>query len=1138
MITKSSPKKNILSPAELQEKTRKEREITIRSKKLLARLSVRPNERQSLIEYSELAYAQKQYECAAEYAERIIKMDESRGTPPAALYIRKGKALFRAWEQNGDYSLLKRALEGYRNAMLDHHVARNRQCYFELATIQYRLGDYQNALDTFGAAMVLFHGDIKNREHDDNTDWMYIAQYSIAHIMFLAGKSDEARALYMELMLTPMKLKVDPGPDSIISIPLRFTNIGITLEIALIMKRNKVEHTLALNLLRETWLRMDKFHKNFEDYSEERGLMKTIVDETKESFHGFNASKVNDIDTPKTKGDKHNLSDMIDGLNDFIDFRFGMKSFEEWIVNSDVMKKIGDYFKSEYNMVFAAEWYGFAGELCGGYDNLKTIAEKRYLCDVVLLRGECLATLGDFNASEHCAHFVFKYRPSDMACVMRCARCCRKHIPENEEIFAQMLKVTYLMTLIRGCIRARTVARRQKAARRLYKAATSINSFFRMVLMRNRMAGEVASAMGIIHATHRARRLLKNHQVLRSGHEALQNWFQIWNPSATALQHACMSWYYKRRFGAFRRGLKQLKGIGLGMLARSRLRRQVASIQQELDLLPDADTRCMIQLELAHHFEEGKKSKNFADISLYVDICRKPLLRLTAGVRTVTGVTAEDNYNNKTDVSFASPELTIQHSRGVGVLSEPSYGSPLKFKQRIFRRTANQVGGDNGAVWFVDNVVPDFIQPAMASKSLSISDMNMSAPSDHPPGLPAFGLPDGSPNRFTHVLGSTLEQNSISERIDIRNGSNWLHSSHNKVNFPAFVPRTIQELEEYLARAPEEDVLSIVSRRSLLSDPTAQWIPFSVLPDPSIARLLCCSLLTITSPSFCLLDALRVKHVVEASSNRLWANLRGLSLIECTRITAEGLLILLRLPAPSLKSLSVTGSGVYGQTYRIAAFLGRSLAGVKSPYEVPRSVFNQNSLMRNFTLKNLTKIIFEDEPSLGDRGVIDLLKYLQYNGMIEHLVFVRCRLTERTSSQILKYLGTSASIRTINLNGNLLHYAAVLSLVRAIGSMGNRGQFRSMKVCNMEPALTLQDCIKLKEKALEFNGSLRIDAPMIMATMESADYLRKQLEIEDVSFVNVDRSFDEMVEGNRALGLGNFGNERLAMTAFLKTIYL
>ena len=117
--------------------------------------------------------------------------------------------------------------------------------------------------------------------------------------MFLCGQGDAATEIYEELMLTPVHLRCHPEPDSIVMLPLYFTNIGITLEKALIMRRTGQE-ALAIALLQETWSRMDKFHTNFEDLSHEvqagRKRKPILVAEENILYSGWNSGSHAHVD--------------------------------------------------------------------------------------------------------------------------------------------------------------------------------------------------------------------------------------------------------------------------------------------------------------------------------------------------------------------------------------------------------------------------------------------------------------------------------------------------------------------------------------------------------------------------------------------------------------------------------------------------------------------------------------------------------------------------------------------------------------------------------------------------------------------------------------------------------------------------
>ena len=52
------------------------------------------------------------------------------------------------------------------------------------------------------------------------------------------------------------------------------------------------------------------------------------------------------------------------------------------------------------------------------------------------------------------------------------------------------------------------------------------------------------------------------------------------------------------------------------------------------------------------------------------------------------------------------------------------------------------------------------------------------------------------------------------------------------------------------SRRSGEDVISMISVKSTMDDPHYKWVPFSILPDEAVIRLLTCTSLVITSPSF------------------------------------------------------------------------------------------------------------------------------------------------------------------------------------------------------------------------------------------------------------------------------------------------
>ena len=280
------------------------------------------------------------------------------------------------------------------------------------------------------------------------------------------------------------------------------------------------------------------------------------------------------------------------------------------------------------------------------------------------------------------------------------------------------------------------------------------------------------------------------------------------------------------------------------------------------------------------------------------------------------------------------------------------------------------------------------------------------------------------------------------------------------------------------------------------------------------------------------MDAQRICHVVNASQNRLWANIRALS-VYGTRLGDAGVLTLLKLPAPSLRALSFTSTRC---THHVANFIGKSLVGHESPFEVPLKLLHQldnSGHGRNVSYQNLVKVTFEDEPVLGDRGAIELLRLLQYNGTIKHVVLRRCALGTRTAAQMSQFIGLSEPIRTVNLNGNMLDAAAVLKLMRTIGSMGNRGPLRHLHAAAQDPSLSLEAFKDLKLQGVKLG--LEMDVPAITAAMETADYLKQQLLAEEEAFSRIQKSFDKLASTEAAF---RRGFKRLAAASFIKQVHL
>lgn len=118
--------------------------------------------------------------------------------------------------------------------------------------------------------------------------------------------------------------------------------------------------------------------------------------------------------------------------------------------------------------------------------------------------------------------------------------------------------------------------KRKQSDIRKAKYATRINSFVRMLLVRNRTVPErLAGAK----ATHIKRLLYQLRGVLKSGQAAIRDWLEIWNVAATSVQKSCIKWLRRRKFLKFFRGMQGMRRMARGQLCRQHLRRLIYSLQ-------------------------------------------------------------------------------------------------------------------------------------------------------------------------------------------------------------------------------------------------------------------------------------------------------------------------------------------------------------------------------------------------------------------------------------------------------------------------------------------------------------------------------------------------------------------------------
>ena len=124
-------------------------------------------------------------------------------------------------------------------------------------------------------------------------------------------------------------------------------------------------------------------------------------------------------------------------------------------------------------------------------------SSRELLLNLSLKSAECLAEMCSFKLAEFHAHKAFHLAPHDMIVVDRAVRCCRPDVLENEMIFAASRSIWKACRRVHNILRGKILKRRLIIEKRKQNCATKINSFFRMVLTRNRTAGDRLSEVSI-----------------------------------------------------------------------------------------------------------------------------------------------------------------------------------------------------------------------------------------------------------------------------------------------------------------------------------------------------------------------------------------------------------------------------------------------------------------------------------------------------------------------------------------------------------------------------------------------------------------------------------------------------------------
>ena len=1010
-----------------REKRKKEIELKSLLKTLRHRLYVRPNDVKSLYRLCIEVYQQGDLFVTILLIRYIKLCNNNKEEVSGDIQLMLGKTYFRRYMKDRYYPHssnemhhdLKNAVLTYKEAVKSPDLRKRNASplpHFELASIQLRRGSYQSALDSIGVALVIFN------DPDEHFEWMVIGHYISAQISLIIGETKQGLKLYRDVLCCPRHVQVDTGNDSILLLTTRVLNVLVSIEIARLHQKDNDKY--YLELYREIYERMKK-----------------------------------------------------PGASKDYDLSFGTKSFEEWYYDYKTFQTLGEMFKNENNFYMAGEMYSVASELYlkkykknnsspNSYknsllDNINTErselndymnnAQMREYLSMVLDSAEAYAEFHCFEESEQRAHYAYHSKPNDVVVIGRAGRCVR-HTKENAEYIRESRIVIKSVFKIQGMLKRKVAIRRRKEAFKIGLIATKIISFFRMVLVRNRTIGFRLGAIPCMLIPYLIKKLDK--KLLKTGKEHLSNWTELWHLSITPLQRLVRLFLRKRAFKKFWGGVKKFKRVFLGQLTRRKLRKEIEDIQLFFDTNPSLDDRI--------EFEKNYKFLFFRGINF------KKTVRISCGISN-TNLNVEHNdtlniTNNTNTAPFSPDNSDIGTGSTFNVTSPPlPIDSLVEPKARNFRSLPPIQHPEEKSL--LSPVKIDYSKVPMtkssklrhdAKKAKSSKTMAILTPLKVPTAHGKFAKagvawfqnskksPKSSASTSTSNIDTlpkaqtfNLSDSTLNDTVKNFNDTNML------ANMNKFKKSIVSNDDELRS---ENDLISLISFKSVSEyHPIVQWAPFGILPDSAILRLLTCTILSVTSPSFTANDAKRICKIVSNIGNvdndlNPWYNIRSL-LVYSTKMGASGLNNIISLGINHLTSLSL---GYIGMNHICGSIIGKQ---IMNTYDGPSSVISSKDC-------RLMKLFIEGEMSFGDRGAVEIFKCLQFNNTLKILSIRDCGLSNRTAVAASRSIVINQTLDTIILNDNNFTYNDALLFIRAVANKGGQGPLRFISLRDQTPLIS------------------------------------------------------------------------------------
>jgi len=312
------------------------------------------------------------------------------------------------------------------------------------------------------------------------------------------------------------------------------------------------------------------------------------------------------------------------------------------------------------------------------------------------------------------------------------------------------------------------------------------------------------------------------------------------------------------------------------------------------------------------------------------------------------------------------------------------------------------------------------------------------------------------------------------------------------------------------------DLISLISFKSV-SDyrPLVQWAPFGILPDSAIVRLLTCTILSITSPSFTANDAKRMCKIVRdigSVDNDLnpWFNIKSLFLYG-TRMGGSGLNNILNLTISHLSSLSI---GYVGLNHHAGNIIGRQ---IMNTYDSPPVSLPAKECC-------LMKLFIEGEMSFGDRGAVEIFRCLQFNNTLKILSIRDCGLSHRTAVAGSRSIVINQSLDTVILNDNNFTQEDALLFIRAVANKGGQGPLRLISLRDQTPLISSESMEHLYKIGSQI--MVRVVASELDVVMETENEIK-----------NDENDFDHKYQSHLTSLIKDYANNFDIAIEKAKTLY-